>query len=325
MILAGHSQGSYVLAMMLRFYETNLPQYQSYLDQITLSVLVGMPGAPFVQNGSSTGGWWNNISVCRDSLDTDCVMSWGTYKNDGQPFSSIPAGNRVVFNDFLVNKGLMFTTFDSLTQQIVTDPLGFIPNKPVTYSVYPKANFFFPGTFYGVATDFIGYADMYAGSISNPDPSNVGLMIDNIQEPGDLRYDPLVPAGTNNLHDWDMYIAIGDAINLIRSKLDHIATAIDPFPDSGEQIPNYFTLEQNYPNPFNPGTTIKFSIPHSTFVTIKVYNALGEEVNTLISDEKFPAGNYSYNWYPKGLTSGIYFYKIDAGNFSAVKKGLLLK
>lgn len=323
-ILVGHSQGSYVLAMMLRVFEANLPLYQPYLDKIFLSVLVGMPGGPFVQNGTAAGGWWENIPVCQSPLDTACIMSWATYKDDGQPFSSIPTGNRVVFNNSLVSKGLMFTTFDSLTQQIIIDPLGFIPAKPVTYSVYPKASFFFPGTFYGVTTDFIAYADMYAGRISNPDPSNFGLVIDNIQGTGDLRHDPLDSSVTNNLHDWDMYVAIGDAVNLIRSKLDQGTTGTDPVPDGGEQIPNRFKLAQNYPNPFNPNTIINYAIDSKQYSTLKVYDILGKEVAELVNEIK-PAGTYEAEFDASNLSSGIYYYQLRAGEFVQTKKMLLLK
>ncbi len=95
--------------------------------------------------------------------------------------------------------------------------------------------------------------------------------------------------------------------------------------NSDLEIPGDFNLEQNYPNPFNPVTKISFSIPKSSQVTLKVYDALGKEITTLVNDFK-QAGNYSYNFNAAlNLTSGVYFYTLISENFTAMKKMLLLK
>jgi len=85
-----------------------------------------------------------------------------------------------------------------------------------------------------------------------------------------------------------------------------------------------FVLQQNYPNPFNPTTNMEFSIPSLEFVTLKVYNILGEEVATLVS-EQLPAGNYKYDWDGGRLASGVYLYRIQAGEYFESKKMVLLK
>jgi hypothetical protein len=85
-----------------------------------------------------------------------------------------------------------------------------------------------------------------------------------------------------------------------------------------------YRLEQNYPNPFNPSTVILFQISAREFVTLKVYDILGREVATLINTEK-PAGNYNVEFNAQNLTSGVYFYRLQAGKFSDIKKLLLLK
>ncbi len=92
---------------------------------------------------------------------------------------------------------------------------------------------------------------------------------------------------------------------------------------------NYnFTLEQNYPNPFNPNTKISWQTPVSSFITLKVYDVLGNEVATLV-DEYKPAGKYEVELNPsssiKNLSSGIYFYRIQAGSFAQTKKMMVLK
>ncbi len=90
------------------------------------------------------------------------------------------------------------------------------------------------------------------------------------------------------------------------------------------QIPKLFSLSQNYPNPFNPVTNIKYQIPINTFVTVKVYDILGKEVKTLVNEFK-SVGNYSVLFDASSLSSGIYFYKMSAGEFSDVKRMVLVK
>lgn len=90
-------------------------------------------------------------------------------------------------------------------------------------------------------------------------------------------------------------------------------------------VPDKFRLLQNYPNPFNPSTTIRFMIPHNSYVTLKVYDMLGREVETLISENLKP-GIYETPFnVSANISSGIYFYKITAGNYSKVKKMVFLK
>jgi hypothetical protein len=85
-----------------------------------------------------------------------------------------------------------------------------------------------------------------------------------------------------------------------------------------------FELQQNFPNPFNPMTTIKFSLPQTEFVTLQIYNISGEEVSTVVS-ERLAAGNHSYQWDAGDHASGVYLYKLQAGDYVGVKKMVLLK
>ena len=89
-------------------------------------------------------------------------------------------------------------------------------------------------------------------------------------------------------------------------------------------IANKFELAQNYPNPFNPSTIIRFAIPQASKVSMKIYNLLGQEIATLVNQE-MKAGSYEINFKASQLASGIYFYSIEAGNYSATKKMMLLK
>ncbi len=90
------------------------------------------------------------------------------------------------------------------------------------------------------------------------------------------------------------------------------------------QLLDNYALMQNYPNPFNPSTTIKFSLPSSGFVTLKIYNALGEDVAVLL-DKELRTGTYEVEWNATGLPSGVYFYQLKTEGFLETKKMLLLK
>ena len=103
-------------------------------------------------------------------------------------------------------------------------------------------------------------------------------------------------------------------------------TAVEP---SNAKIPVDFELRQNYPNPFNPSTTIAFSIPSRSRVTLTVYDELGRTIATLI-DEEMEAGNHAVVWSGQDETggkvaSGVYLFRLEAGSISGVKKMVILK
>jgi len=89
-------------------------------------------------------------------------------------------------------------------------------------------------------------------------------------------------------------------------------------------IPGEFRLEQNYPNPFNPSTTIKFNLPQAEVVSLKVFNALGQEVATVVNGPR-QAGSYTVTWDAGLVPSGVYFYRLSAGSFVRTKKFVLLR
>ncbi|HRN26613.1 MAG TPA: major capsid protein P2 [Ignavibacteriaceae bacterium] len=89
-------------------------------------------------------------------------------------------------------------------------------------------------------------------------------------------------------------------------------------------LPDKFELQQNYPNPFNPNTIIKFSLPKDNFVTLRVFNILGETVKLLVNEEQ-KAGIHNIEFNASSLASGVYFYSIEAGDFKAVRKMMLMK
>jgi hypothetical protein len=118
-----------------------------------------------------------------------------------------------------------------------------------------------------------------------------------------------------------LVIINGSVPNIVREDNFGVITSIKHL---GDLVPGSFSLEQNYPNPFNPSTTIRYSVPELSHVTVKIYNLLGQVVTTLFSKEQ-TAGSYEVSFDASSLSSGVYFYSIEAGKYTATKKMMLLK
>ena len=106
--------------------------------------------------------------------------------------------------------------------------------------------------------------------------------------------------------------------------LSLIPEVISGIQEGSLQYPDKFKLFQNYPNPFNPGTSIQYALGSGQFVTLKVYDVLGNEVAVLVNEEK-PAGTYELTWNAYNLPSGVYYYQIQAGSYTDTRKMILLK
>ena len=140
-------------------------------------------------------------------------------------------------------------------------------------------------------------------------------------ELGDILVNYTDTKGDIQIHTTYSY----DGINQIEGPV----ITFNPNGVEDEIKPTAFKLEQNYPNPFNPSTTIKFAIPQKEFVSLKIYDILGREVKTLLSEDR-NVGTYSVKWNGvdnsgNRISSGVYFYRLKAGNFTQVKKMVLLK
>jgi hypothetical protein len=98
-----------------------------------------------------------------------------------------------------------------------------------------------------------------------------------------------------------------------------VTGAIDP-----DARPLQSAVEQNYPNPFNPRTSIEYQISTSTFVSLTVFDVLGREVATLVSDVRQP-GSYQVSWDAGAVPSGVYFYRMAAGSFARTRRMMVLK
>lgn len=149
-----------------------------------------------------------------------------------------------------------------------------------------------------------------------------------------LLYDRLgqkiIPAGKHLLADIPFFISraqdiIVEKFLLIDTDRNRIVeTEVEIIYGNPPTLPRDYILYQNYPNPFNPSTTIEYSLPKKSYVTLKVYDILGNEVAYLVDEEK-NRGNYSVNFNPAGLASGVYFYRLQADSFIQTKKMALIR
>ena len=174
-------------------------------------------------------------------------------------------------------------------------------------STYPLTVQFFKSDTTGQGKFFIG-EDSYTVTDFNTGSKTASL--GNAAALGIAAYDSLVSTVTD------------DSGNTSEFSLLELITDINIVLDNN--LPRSFDLYQNYPNPFNPTTTIEFDLPKASNVTLKIFTILGEEVATLVS-EQLVAGRYIYQWDASSLPSGIYIYRLSAGNYAATKTMVLMK
>jgi len=130
----------------------------------------------------------------------------------------------------------------------------------------------------------------------------------------------LLVVDIDNDNDSDIVVTSWDANQVVLYK--QVPVNIE---QNAEKIPNAFEVYPNYPNPFNPTTTITFDLLKSNEVSLKVFNILGEEMATLVSD-RLPAGSYSFEWSrTSGIASGIYLYRLQAGDYFETRKMVLMR
>ena len=139
----------------------------------------------------------------------------------------------------------------------------------------------------------------------------------------------LNPSANQNGESFGLFAALanGTVVELPQLYGDEAQNALKKVMDeNNEQVSliSDFSLEQNYPNPFNPSTSIKFTVPSSEFVSLKVYDVLGNEVTTLVNEQKAP-GIYEVRFEAGDLASGVYVYRLQAGNFTQTRKLMLMK
>jgi len=174
--------------------------------------------------------------------------------------------------------------------------------------------------------------DYICGDANGDHEVNVGdaVFLINYIFKGGAAPDPLLSGDANG----DCLVNVGDAVYLINfvfkagspPQCAYCGRKLNVLKESDEDVvmPGSFTLHHNYPNPFNPTTTISFSLPVATDVNLNIYNIAGQKVAT-VANGFFDAGTHSVVWDANGAASGVYLYRIEAGEFKDTKKMLLMK
>ena len=160
--------------------------------------------------------------------------------------------------------------------------------------------------------------DSFKSIYYNSFPGKQSIPLINLLPNGKVLY-----AGGMTYNDWtpehfDLFISSTKMCYIFDPK------GFDAVEQPKNLLPKDFRLYQNYPNPFNPSTTVRYELPKTSHVIIKIFNSIGEEVTTLI-DKSQLAGSYSVNFNAKNLSSGVYFYQIIADNWVSTNKMLLIK
>ena len=130
------------------------------------------------------------------------------------------------------------------------------------------------------------------------------------------------PTASNTPYSGELTINNSDST--LRIVLNGMCGQVNGITPVSGDIPRQFSLEQNYPNPFNPVTNIKFAVPEAGFVKLVIYDIMGREVNTLVSQSLKP-GVYLADWDASVATSGVYFYRLFTNKFTETKRMLLIK
>ena len=269
-ILAGHSQGSFLLAMLLRDVFDNNPQLR---EQLVTASLGGM-GYVYAAPNNFLGGWWENIPLCTLQDECGCVHFWRSYDNIidlPQPVTSFPS-----FNQVLVDSGLVFRTTVLANDWLFQDSLFYgTVGSPLRYYIAPEVQ-------YNLATDYniIAFDSLYTAKLKRESNTEVGLSLEPIEYTNDLRpndLDSLQSSATfplGNFHQKDYHIYIWALLEQIDSKLEGCQTT---------GIHNDFINNRGflvYPNPSSGTVKIKLiagnlNPKEGTFI---ILNTLGQIV-----------------------------------------------
>jgi endonuclease/exonuclease/phosphatase family metal-dependent hydrolase len=138
------------------------------------------------------------------------------------------------------------------------------------------------------------------------------------------HFNQAINSGTNSAVSTEVANALHSASDHLPVIVEIDFTLVSGISDEVNETPERFKLEQNYPNPFNPKTIINYELRITSYVTLNIYNMLGQEIAVLVSETQ-SAGNHAIEWDGSGFASGIYYYIIRVGNFQQVKKMVLFK
>ncbi|MGE5437721.1 MAG: T9SS type A sorting domain-containing protein [Syntrophothermus sp.] len=235
-----------------------------------------------------------------DTTTFDTEMWWIDIDNIAVKYD-VPYGNFVI-------KKVQFLNNNQVQQGSIAFSTGNFPEESIIHqsdfefeSNYPNWNeiIFEPGITINSSSFYVTVLPLYPGTLVAKQDSIIMNHLLHVYTTG--------------------WLEIFKGYFAIKVIIDKVTNVNENFNSSNE----YF-LSNNFPNPFNPSTTISYSLPSNGFTTLKVYDVLGNEVATLINEEKGP-GYYTVDFNASYLSSGVYFYNLTSGGFTMIKKMILMK
>ena len=270
-----------------------------------------------------------------DPLNPNIIFSLnepGIYSEEWSGYSHIDVSENYLYVGESENEILIYDVSNIHNPQEISS----IPITQFVSDVVIDSNLLFVGTF----------NDLKIYDVANPANPILLSIIDEVQKPAHINsVDNLVVLYDDNIYryyaidisnpgtpqilghfntvshsiifDGEFIYATGEKFRIYKLNFPSGIHTVDKLPDN-------FNLYQNYPNPFNPSTSISYRIPEMSFITLNVYDVLGNEVIILVNEEK-PAGEYEILFDGTELTSGIYFYQLKTGSYFGIKKMMLVK
>ena len=276
------------------------------------SVFAQIPNPGFESwSAGSPVNWYSTNTGFTNNITQSSVAHSGTSSAKGEIilFSGVP------FPPGLTAGGITQRVTITQNHSAVTGYYQYYPHVPsLTMSLYVAVNFF------DAQSQFTAQGSLLLpfGTTSSWQPFSVPMNYSsgsgNLSAFASIQF---TISGTGSPAPADM---IGSYF-----LLDDVALAPPTgVKENAGEIPTELSLDQNYPNPFNPATNIEFSIPEQSFVRLKVFNMLGEEIASLVNEE-MRAGNYTADWNAAGMPSGVYMYSLRTGNSVLTKRMMLVK
>lgn len=294
--------------------------------------------------------WWDSRT---DTTNNNFVETWGTVSTDGgasfarnfmisnQNFNPAvikiyqgPSHYYLGDYQMIASRGITFP-FYCCQGNNLNDYTAYLPDFGLTFSKFVDSvtqgatsvnKVYIPlhGPYAGTITYTASVSPPAQGTITfNWSPSNVKTINGN---PDSLTLNTVVSSTVPNA---TYFISVtGTEASGIRSHnrtWQLMVSNLFGIQKNQNSIPTVYNLDQNFPNPFNPTTIIYYALPKQSLVNLKVYDVLGREVSSLINNETKPAGNYDITFNAQNLSSGIYYYRLTAGDFTDVKKMVLVK
>jgi hypothetical protein len=258
--------------------------------------------------------YWKAIKFTPISSGVCDTLKWGYITTN---LSSIDSICLAVFTSDEVNNIPDDVMFYGLVENWIPPAQGVvdiaIPVTNIVTTTYLDANTNYFISMYTSASNEPHLIARGNGSSCNPNPRKVGCATSRVAPPPDGTSPGEIwnVIYANNCYGWGAYSSGG-------------TVSIEDHSTFHGKLPDRFTLFQNFPNPFNPTTMIKFQLPISSRVRVTVHDILGREISTL-TDHTMPAGEHQLSWDASDQPSGIYYYKMEAGNFTQTRKMVLMK